>query len=260
MKVRLYDLLGQTMYACDWHESDMRRAFGQLLQGGEDVVVDLAKMSFTNKAYDVIQEFSNRIEFRNSDVPELDTILIHNRKVRLLDKSLGISSIPVMQVKFKDMQDVVKYIKGLPREAHVRVTGGSVQRIEFAICHLLAAERADVSIYFGSSIKAYFEEVRRLWCPVAEKSRNAYWEIQGDVVVRREVKDQTVQVSEQESVKESEYRARYLVIPCAFGEEAAIGVDTEFKPLFEQAIRTLKDSLKAEVCLLDFLEEDVDEY
>lgn len=257
---RLYDLLGGTRYACDWHAKDMRIIFNNMLEQGSSEEIDLADMGFTVEANKTLLEYGDRICFRNMKDSALDEILKHNREVAIRYKQSAFDRMPTVRSEFKDMQDLGEYVQTVSSEVPLRTLGaGRIQNV-YAVCHILAALRPDIKINFGADLANYFAEVRRCWLQYATRHWESYWEVSGSSIVQRKVEDGVVNLSAQEQMGEGQYRVRRLVLPCAFGQDPEIQNCEEFKPLFERAFRILENAMQPAPSLMDYLEVDGNEY
>ncbi len=257
---RLYDLLGGTFYACDWHAKDMRAIFNRMIQEGSTEEIDLGKMHLTIKAYDTIREYGDRIRFRNMEDAGLDDVLRHNREVLIRSKQSTFDNLSPVEINFKDMESLSEYIKGIECGATVRVMGTSNKQVAYAVCHLLMALRPDIKINFGADLPDYFRDVRRYWLQRAAGHWDAYWELQDGILLRRAVSGSQVFLNEQESMEEGIYRVRRLVVPYAFGTDKCVLECQEFQLLFESAYWILENAMKPLPSLMSYLEESDDEY
>jgi len=246
----LKDALG-TRYACDWLASDICQVLDKYV--GEEI--DIGDMGFTPQAYKCIIRYSSLIKFRNLKNPELDAVLQHNREAKkLLEMDEG-QEVETLQVEFENLQGIVKYIQGLQKGARLSIPNITKTQVAFNICHLIVAFRPDVLLDFGSELAKYFQEVRRMWLPYAGHW-DAYWQVVDCTLVRREVRDGMVQVSTVESISEEEYRCRFTVLPCAFGQSGQIVDNAEFKRLFDSAVDYLNSVCRPTKRMYNFLYEE----
>lgn len=253
---KLYDLLGGTRYACDWHAKDMRAIFNEMIRQGSAEEIDLGGMGLTVEACNTVLEYGDRIHFCNTADQKLDAILRHNREVLLRHKQSILDKMPTVRSKFKDMQDLADYIRTLSNDTPIKILGVDNRQNAYAVCHILAALRPDVKINFGTELPNYFADVRRYWLQGATGHWSSYWEVAGNTIIQRKVEDGMVSLSAQERMGEERYRAKHPVVPCAFGQDQEIKDCPEFKLLFESAFRILENAMRPAPSLQDYLEVD----
>lgn len=248
--LNLREALG-TRYACDWLVSDICQVLDKHL--GEEI--DIGDIQFTPQAYKCIIRYGGKVQFRNLRNPELDAVLRHNREAKKLSEMDEGKEMGVLQTDFESLQEIVYYIQSLQEGVHISVARSAKLQVAFNICHLMAAFRPDVLLDFGSELTRYFQEVRRMWLPYAGHW-DSYWQAVDYTLVRREVRNGMVQVGIGESIPEVEYRCRFTVLPCAFGQSGEIADSMEFKRLLDSAVSYLNGVCRPAKKMYNFLYEE----
>ena len=117
---------------------------------------------------------------------------------------------------------------------------------------LVMLKKPNIMIDMEHHAKAVFDAVRVNWLK-SRKPHNAYWELEGTSLVKREVKDGVVYKPGIGSLSEANYVRNYTVLPYEFGTQDLFDSE-EFSSVRYEALDILRKKAVKKKTMKDYIE------
>lgn len=230
--------LANTKYFHDGVVGELRDALNTAVKN--EYIVDLAGCRFNSvNAVRELAGFYSKLQFVESEIPELDTILKHNCQVanggakligaRLLDCTYFTPNALHDYLKTFDKMQVYK----LPDMLHYPGNKALVYNIVILVSIIFPETVIDV----GPNLTEIFKIVRSKWVNRRGPHRY-YWEVCGSSLIKREVIDGRVYIPMEGYFTEEDFIYNRVVLPVEFGTKK-IGRDPEFSDVLQNAVNVL---------------------
>lgn len=245
---KLSDLMG-TKYITNEHAAQLRKVLS------EQTEVDLAGCKFMPLAERCLREFYKTVKFCNSQNRELNTVLQHNMEAVLEQKP---TTVPIEAV-ITGPGDIRNIIASLDESVIYDLSNMSKQSEDItlpgkvrSVAILAIMKKPNIMIDLDTYARTIFTAVRTDWLKTWEP-HDAYWELEGASLVKREVKEGLVYKPGVGQLAEKVYVKNFMVLPYEFGTEDVFG-SPEFKIVRDTALNILRKPPEKKKTMKDFIE------
>ena len=206
-----------TRYVLKSYLTAFRKVFDDWLAKDKGTVFDLCDCRLSLQATVALGEYYGKANLINSKDKTLNMYLQENCRKR--HNPTDVRKIELRPESY-DVETISKYISSLTPgtvyEARIdyRV---DVDKLMSFLC-LLILTRPEITVDVGNVCTSICEFIRDAWVYKA-KHHDAYWEVDGNNLIRREVVDGYISAPYRNEISEDMYRETFNCIPIEFGTE-----------------------------------------
>lgn len=241
---RLRDLMG-TQFMTVAHTSQLSEVLSKA-----SGPLDLRNCKFTPPAYEVLRQYFGKIEFHDTYNPEINKILEHNNVAH----TKVVESEP-LNIDFETFEEFLGIYKNI--DIHKVYNLSNMKDANTLKCRSAAVlfMLHKPAVMFDLQEKAIniFEYVRDSWLKTRSRNYDAYWEVDGMSIWKRDVKDGEVYIPGVGTISEETYVREYLVLPYEFGTVDLYG-EPDFKLVWDTALSTLIPKKREKLTIKKFIE------
>lgn len=236
--VMLYEKLG-TRYPIDTIDLLLSRTLRECVDNGD--VVDLAQCRFGPKCAQVLNEFYDKLQFINTELPEWDIILQNNMEATT---TVYEEYEPIKLLVTDDIPALINWIKTVPVGKYRPEINLTDIRYR-AVLTLLIMARPDIEFDIRRTATDIFDFVRDAWVNSA-KEHDTYWILRAPDIELLKLQNGVFTDSIGMTYNRDILMRDYKVLPAEFGNAQIITftskVSDEWMPVLDKCIRILTTS------------------
>ena len=250
MTINVAEELG-TRYVLKSYLVQFRKIFDDWLAKDANTVFDLCDCRLSLQATVALNDYYGKANIINSKNETLNIYLTENcRKKRTTVQVQKIQLYPEDYSVEKLSEYISKLATGVIYEARVDYRVDIECQMAF-LC-LLILTRPEIMVDVGYVCTSICEYIRDVWLYKAEH-HDAYWEVDGNNLIRRDVVDGYVNVPYRNELSEDMYRETFKCFPIEFGSEYLYETK-EWEGVVDKCLKVLQRKVQRPNLIKDFIE------
>ena len=249
MTVNVAKELG-TRYVLKSYLGQFRKVFDDWIAKDPNVTFDLCDCRLTLQAASALFAYYGKANFVNSKNETLNMYLQENCRRARVPKIDKVDLMP----KDYTVETLSEYINSLSESTVyvVHVDYRTEINTQMAFVVLLILTRPEVTIDIGNVARSIREFVEDAWMYKAEH-HDAYWEVDGSNLIRRDVVDGYVSAPYRNELSEDMFRETAKCLPIEFGTEYLYETK-EWEGVVDKCLKTLQKKVQRPNLIKDFIE------
>lgn len=208
-----------TQYIIESMEARFRGILSKAAANGDTVDLGKARLSPTNASH--LREYYDKVDFINSEDPELDELLKRN----MANARTDIIKYPKLDMPLRPtFVDFTKWAKTLKAGDKYALCPGLSNERQLAFSTMLILKCPGVDWDLSESIRYIYDFVYNEWC-VRQESHTEYIEIVGNAIVPRTVQNGMLGSRSGDMTSVRQYIMSHSILPADFGTKDLVRIE-----------------------------------